>query len=80
MSFIDENLYSGFINRDQETKYNLTLFDLLLTLASRVNAALRLSKSTLINTVYHIKTFNLRIRHLETSESFKSSETEIKVG
>jgi hypothetical protein len=38
-------LSSGFIHRDQETKYNLTLFDLLLTLATRVNASLKLSKS-----------------------------------
>lgn len=61
MSFIDENLYSGFVNRDQETKYNLTLFDLLLTLASRVNAALRLSKSTLPYSINHMRTLNLHI-------------------
>ena len=37
-------LSSGFLHRDQETKYNLTLFDLFLTLATRVNASLKLSK------------------------------------
>jgi hypothetical protein len=61
MSFIDENLYSGFVNRDQETKYNLTLFDLLLTLASRVNASLRLSKSTLPYSINYMRTLNLLI-------------------
>lgn len=44
-------LSSGFLHRDQETKYNLTLFDLLLTLATRVNASLKFSKYT----VFHLK-------------------------
>ena len=44
---IDESKYpfSGFILREQELKYNLTLFDLLTTLAARVTAALKLSES-----------------------------------
>ena len=36
--------FSGFSTRDQETKYNLTLFDLMMTLAARVTASLRMSK------------------------------------
>ena len=47
---LGEVLSSGFLHRDQETKYNLTLFDLLLTLATRVNASLKLSKFELANT------------------------------
>jgi hypothetical protein len=36
--------YSGFSTRDQETKYNLTLFDLVMTLSARVTASLKLCK------------------------------------
>lgn len=38
--FIIKLMHSGFEHPDQEQKYNLTLFDLLLTLASRVKATL----------------------------------------
>jgi hypothetical protein len=34
--------FSGFALRDQELKYNLTLFDLMMTLAARVSASLKL--------------------------------------
>ena len=34
--------FSGFQLRDQELKYNLTLFDLVMTLAARVGASLKL--------------------------------------
>jgi len=37
-----EAKYSGFSTRDQETKYNLTLFDLVMTLSARVTASLKL--------------------------------------
>lgn len=39
-----KNPYSGFTLREQEMKYNTTLFDLLTTLAARVTATLKLSK------------------------------------
>jgi hypothetical protein len=39
----EEKLYSGFPLKEQELKYNLTLFDLIMTLAARVTASLKLS-------------------------------------
>jgi hypothetical protein len=36
--------FSGFESQEQEAKYNLTLFDLLLTLSARVTASLKLRK------------------------------------
>lgn len=42
----EEKLFSGFSLRDQELKYNLTLFDLVMTLSARVVASLKLSKPT----------------------------------
>jgi hypothetical protein len=39
----EERLYSVFVLREQELKYNLTLFDLVMTLAARVTASLKLS-------------------------------------
>jgi hypothetical protein len=38
------DLYGGFARRDQEIKYNSTLFDLIATLSARVTATLKLSK------------------------------------
>lgn len=43
---MEELQFGGFNLKDQETKYNLTLFDLILTLSARVTASLRLSKPT----------------------------------
>jgi len=39
-----EEFFSGFIHQEQELKYNVTLFDLVTTLAARVTATLKLSK------------------------------------
>lgn len=39
-----ETSHSGFQKEGQESKYNATVFELLLTLAARVNASLKLSK------------------------------------
>jgi len=39
------SIYSGFPQRELESKYNLTLFDLLLTLGTRVAATIKNSKS-----------------------------------
>ena len=36
--------FSGFDTKDQESKYNLTVFDLIMTLSARVNASLNCSK------------------------------------
>lgn len=36
--------FQGFRSHDQEIKYTLTLFDLLLTLSARVTAVLNSSK------------------------------------
>ena len=38
------SIYSGFPLRDMESKYNITLFDLVLTLGTRVAATIRNSK------------------------------------
>lgn len=38
------NKFGGFTTLEQATKYDLTLFDLLMTLAARVTASLNLSK------------------------------------
>jgi hypothetical protein len=38
------DIYGGFARRDQEIKYNSTLFDLIATLSARVTATLKLSK------------------------------------
>ena len=35
------SIYSGFPMREMENKYNITLFDLLLSLSARVNATIR---------------------------------------
>lgn len=35
--------FGGFSLRDQELKYSITLFDLVMTLAARVTASLKLS-------------------------------------
>ena len=39
--------FSGFSTLEQATKYDLTLFDLLMTLAARVTASLNLRKRLL---------------------------------
>ena len=39
-----DSTFSGFNHRDQELKYNLTVFDLIMTLSARVGAALQSSK------------------------------------
>jgi hypothetical protein len=36
--------YGGFESKEQESKYNLTVFDLIMTLSARVNASLKCSK------------------------------------
>jgi len=38
------SIYGGFTLRDQESKYNITVFDMLLTLSARVAATLKNSK------------------------------------
>lgn len=43
-SELKANVNSGFELTEQELKYNLTVFDLLMTLAARVNASLNSSK------------------------------------
>ena len=35
------SIYSGFTLREHESKYNLTLFDMVLTLAARVSGTLK---------------------------------------
>ena len=37
------SLFSGFASKEQESKYNSTLFDLILTLAARLNASYKQS-------------------------------------
>jgi hypothetical protein len=37
--------FSGFESKEQEQKYDLTVFDLIMTLSARVNASLKCSKS-----------------------------------
>jgi hypothetical protein len=41
---IDGHKYSGFLIPEQELKYNLTLFDLIMTLSARVTASLKFCK------------------------------------
>lgn len=36
----EQSTFSGFQQRDQELKYNLTLFDMIMTLSARVGASL----------------------------------------
>lgn len=38
--------FGGFQKQSQEHKYNQTVFELILTLAARVNASLKLSNHT----------------------------------
>lgn len=38
------SIYSGFGLRDQESRYNMTLFDLVLCLSARVGATLKNKK------------------------------------
>lgn len=40
----DEDKFCGFQQKEQETLYNVTVFDLIATLAARVTATLKLSK------------------------------------
>ena len=35
------SIYGGFTLREQEAKYNMTLFDMVLTLAARVTGTLK---------------------------------------
>jgi hypothetical protein len=54
MNLDDANsAFAGFGMRDQELKYNLTLFDLVMTLAARVGASLQLSKTHLTLNVFY---------------------------
>ena len=41
-------LYQGFKRPGQESKYNSTVYELLMTLAARVNASLKISKYLLV--------------------------------
>ena len=38
------SIYGGFALREQESKYNITVFDLILTLGARVTGTLKNSK------------------------------------
>jgi hypothetical protein len=46
-----KNPFSGFPIREQELKYNTTVFDLMTTLAARVTASLKLCKEISLLTV-----------------------------
>ena len=55
------SIYSGFPLRELESKYNLTLFDLVLTLGTRVAATLRNRKPYLSSTLQALPTWLSRI-------------------
>jgi hypothetical protein len=64
--------FGGFTLRDQELKYNLTLFDLIMTLAARVSASLKLQSKkdfrknpTELRTGQHIAKLMKRMRYME---------------
>ena len=40
------SIYGGFALREQESKYNITVFDLILTLGARVTGTLKNSKGS----------------------------------
>ena len=61
-------LYSGFPSESLETNYNQKLLELVLTLAHRLNLALRNSKLTQSNQ-----------RCVETAEEFAQNEAEVKI-
>ena len=43
------SIYGGFALREQESKYNITVFDLILTLGARVTGTLKNSKQLAIH-------------------------------
>ena len=67
---MDEDLpFSGFSAKEQEIRYNQTLFDLVTTLATRVTAVLCSSE------------FNSKTDHfLESAHQFRASAIDVKVG
>ena len=72
MAECSTDLYGGFARRDQEIKYNSTLFDLIATLSARVTATLKLSKG--LGFALIVSFF------LEKPSEYKKNLTEMKVG
>lgn len=67
-----KNPFGGFPVREQELKYNTTLFDLMTTLAARVTASLKLRNLKLSLKLY----FNFIVKPRE----YKKNITDVKVG
>ena len=59
-------MFCGFLTKEQELKYNITLFDLIMTLAARVNASFKQSK-------------HIHFHPIETPQIFQQNPTEVKV-
>lgn len=69
---------SGFDTKDQEAKYNITVFDLIMTLAARVNASLKqktpetfMANRTEVKVAEHLQILWQRLVHMEESKGNK---------
>jgi hypothetical protein len=72
------SIYSGFPMREMENKYNISLFDLLLSLSARVNATIRnrsfdqiRQNHSEIKFLMHVKKLHRKLRNFEENKRLK---------
>ena len=72
------SIYSGFGLREQESRYNITLFDMVLTLSARVYGTLKNRTSEQLREnqaefkfLSHINKLHRRLQHMESHKHVK---------